>query len=148
MTRILVGFACLAVFMGIPGCGRSLPPTAPVSGSVMLNDKPLTKGMVHFIPDNSKGTAGRMAVATIESDGRFSGASCFQKNDGALVGFHKIVIDVPTFQDLPEPGEAPKTVRTPQPPVPVRYSNPATTDLTAEVTAGGNNTFEFRLRSP
>jgi len=143
-------WAILGLILGIAGCSQEPRPTmAPVNGTVTLNGKPLTKGMVHFIPDNTKGSTGRMAVAHIQPDGRFDGAMCFKPKDGALVGFHKIVIDVRNITpDPPEPGKSPSAP--PQPPnlAPVRYSNPDTSGITAEVKAGVTNTFEFKLQSP
>ena len=142
--------AMLVLILGIAGCSRPRRPTmAPVNGTVTLNGKPMTKGMVHFIPDNSKGSTGRMAVAYIQPDGRFEGAMSFKPKDGALVGFHKIVIDVRNIApDPPQPGESPSAPPQPRNLAPVRYSNPDTSGITAEVKAGVTNTFEFKLQSP
>ena len=139
----------LVLVLGIAGCsGPALPLTAPVSGIVTLNGTPLTRGMVHFVPDNSKGSTGRMAVAYIQPDGRFHGAMCFKPNDGALIGLHKIAVDVRNVAPEPtQPGESPAGPPQPRSLVPIRYSNQDTSGLTVEVKAGTANEFEFALES-
>lgn len=138
--------AMLGIALVVCGCGPQSPATALVSGIVMIEDAPLPGGMVHFVPDESRGTRGRMAVARIGADGRFANATTFRPGDGALIGFHRIEIVVtqgPQFadDDLP-PSSGPEF--TPLK-IPQRYADVRTSELTAEVVAGQQNEFEFRL---
>jgi len=55
------------------GCGhhRDLPPVAQVEGVVTLDGKPVPRGMVQFVPDESKGTKGPPAVGVIDENGHY-----------------------------------------------------------------------------
>ena len=139
-VRCAVAVAILTVF----GCsGVKTPPVGQVGGIVTLDGQPLTKGQVQFLPDSSKGTKGRMAVGLIGSDGRFK-LTAFKPGDGALVGFHKVVViceeDMPAF-DPKSPPPPPKSL------IPIRYTDANTSGLTAEVKAAAKNDFTFALES-
>jgi len=136
--------ASAVAVLAISGCsGVKTPPVGQVGGIVTLDGQPLTKGQVQFVPDSSKGTKGRMAVGLIGNDGRFS-LTAFKPGDGALVGFHKVVIiceeEMPAF-DPKSPPPPPKSL------IPIRYTDPNTSGLTAEVKSAGKNDFTFALES-
>ena len=144
---ILNSWCVVAVtIVAVSGCsGVKIPPLGQVGGIVTLDGQPLTKGQVQFLPDSSKGTKGRMAVGIIGTDGRFS-LTAFKPGDGALVGFHKVVIiceeDMPTFDPNPKVGlQPPKSL------IPIRYTNEKTSGLTAEVKSAAKNDFTFALES-
>jgi len=149
MSLKVIMKSCCAIavaFIAVAGCsGVKIPPLGQVGGIVTLDGVPLAKGQVQFLPDSSKGTKGRMAVGVIGKDGRFT-LTAFKRDDGALVGFHKVVIiceeDMPTFD--PNPKVAP------QPPkslIPIHYTDANTSGLTAEVKSGAKNDFTFALES-
>jgi hypothetical protein len=142
---ILNSWCAVAVaIVTVSGCsGVKTPPVGQVGGIVTLDGQPLTKGQVQFLPDSSKGTKGRMAVGLIGTDGRFA-LTAFKPGDGALVGFHKVVIiceeDMPAF-DPKSPPPPPKSL------IPIRYTDAKTSGLTAEVKAAAKNDFTFALES-
>lgn len=126
---------------------------APVSGTVSVAGKPVESGMIMFTPENGPTATGEIVK------GQYS-LTTTTKNDGAVLGTHKIVIQAVTVGpmiavDVPKsldeeaemdrkrkgkamiPGDA-KFV------VPERYSNLKTTDLSRDV-APGANTFDFDL---
>ena len=145
LNVILNSWCAVAVaIVAVSGCsGVKIPPLAQVGGVVTLDGQPLTKGQVHFVPDSSKGTKGRMAVGLIGTDGRVK-LTAFKPGDGALVGFHKVVIiceeEMPAFDPkLPPP--PPKSL------IPIRYTNDKTSGLTAEVKSAAKNDFTFALES-
>lgn len=55
MKRLLSPrFGCLVVLVCVfvvSGCGKKLPPMAPVSGKVTVEGQPLSSGQVAFVPD-------------------------------------------------------------------------------------------------
>jgi hypothetical protein len=57
-----------------------------VSGKVLIDGEPLRYGAVIFVP---KG--GRQSTGTIDPNGQFK-LTCFQPNDGAIVGSHRIQV--------------------------------------------------------
>jgi hypothetical protein len=86
--------------------------------------------------------AGRGANGPIAADGSFE-LRTFAKNDGALVGTHKVAVVTyaPTGKSGPEAGLGKLLV-------PDRYINPETSGLTIEVKAGEVNTPTLELTSP
>jgi hypothetical protein len=68
------------------GCGDGRPKRVPVAGQVLIDGKPLTFGSVQFVPPT-----GRPSQGELDSQGRFR-LSCYEKNDGAVLGTHQIAI--------------------------------------------------------
>jgi hypothetical protein len=58
----------------------------PVSGIVTIDDKPLDRGNIKFVPKN-----GRPSAGSIGKDGRFT-LTCYDGNDGALLGSHRVQV--------------------------------------------------------
>jgi len=136
------------------GCGESRPATAPVSGRVTYQGKPVPDGQIMFHPAH-----GRPAMGAIGPDGGFT-LTTFKPGDGALLGHHRVTIeatrvtgDFPT-EDLKGKGkrldvgtvsDKPLTVEWL---VPEIYSRLQTTPLTAEVKSGENTvTFDLPVGS-
>lgn len=63
------------------------PLRVPVSGQVLIDGKPLDYGFVRFIPTNARPSGGRL-----DRNGRFT-LSCFEENDGAVPGLHKVTVE-------------------------------------------------------
>jgi hypothetical protein len=70
----------------ISGCGQSRPARVPVSGKVLIDGKPLRYGVVRFTP-----AEGRPSTGQLDENGRFV-LSCFEGNDGALLGKHQVEV--------------------------------------------------------
>jgi hypothetical protein len=75
-----------AVSILIAGCGDGRPKRVPVAGQVLIDGKPLTTGSVQFVPEG-----GRPSQGEIDASGRFR-LTCYEKDDGALVGTHRVAI--------------------------------------------------------
>ncbi len=140
--RLLAGLLAAAAV----GCGTPKPATAPVAGRVLVDGKPLAEAAVLFEPV----AGGVPARGSTRADGSFT-LSTFTRDDGALVGRHRVAISKVTTGDvavdefgleaaLPKPGLEPKSV------LPRRYADPATSGLEATVEAGGM-AVEFSLES-
>jgi hypothetical protein len=137
-------FAALATFTlltNLVGCGStdSLP-REPVSGSVSVEGKPLAKGLITFLPSDPNVPTQGGGVIT---DGEYS----IPKDQGLVPGKYKVVISAPESNgqaivdktnDMP--GMAPTLAKEA---IPSQYNKD--TRLTAEVTAGGKNVYEFKL---
>jgi hypothetical protein len=80
-----VSFISLIV-AGIAGCGDGRPTRVSVSGQVLIDGKPLTRGEINFVPPN-----GRASLGKLDSEGRFR-LTCYEENDGTLLGTHKVSI--------------------------------------------------------
>jgi hypothetical protein len=129
----------LQLALSIPGCGGNAQysgPVYPVTGKVLLSDgKPLTDGMIQFIPDSG----GFLASGKIGADGTFTLTS-LDKREGAAPGTYKVRIQ-PSLAMT-----APKAKRTPPLPFNARYTDDdGDTGLTATIKAEPNNLEPFRL---
>jgi hypothetical protein len=58
----------------------------PVSGVVLIDGQPLTRGHVKFVPSH-----GRPSVGKIGEDGKFT-LTCFDGGDGAIPGTHRVQV--------------------------------------------------------
>lgn len=76
--------ACSSLF--VSGCGESWPSRVPVSGTVLIDGKPLTSGRIQFVSGS-----GRAAYGIIDEEGHFS-LSTYEPNDGCVLGNFRISI--------------------------------------------------------
>ena len=124
--------------LSLLGCNQSAK-VGRVRGVVLLDGKPLSTGVVRFLPD-----AGRSATGQIQSDGTYS-LGTYTQSDGALIGTHKVAIianesggdDRPAYERF---NQKTKTL------IPERYAAAGTSGLTFEVKPG-DNVANFELKS-
>lgn len=155
-----LGLACLA------GCGEGSnnPKTAKVTGKVTLDGQPLEGAIVMFAPE---GGAGNAASGTTDASGTYS-LTTFVRDDGAVPGSYQVsVTKAPegsggaaagvtdedaaykaaeaAGEDLSGTKGAPSgEVKSP---VPIKYTNPGTSGLTAKVADGQDNVVDLALTS-
>ena len=123
-------FVVIAVAFLFVGCsGAQGPQIAPVSGKVTFNGEPLHDALVAFYPAD-----GRPSMGTTDSSGNYT-LSYTHDKPGAIVGQHTVRITTGTVS-----GEEVQKVKET---VPVKYNSES--ELTADVKAGQNNTFDFSL---
>jgi hypothetical protein len=131
---------CLAVLLAagaLAGCGGT--DRRAVSGTVTWKSRPLESGMIRFQPADPGGQTEAGAVIT-------AGRYAIRRDQGLVPGKYKVTISTPDPASGRGPPDAPPGERGGYPArerIPARYN--AKTDLTAEVTAGGKNEFEFQL---
>jgi hypothetical protein len=131
---VLIALALLPV-----GCGRYQ--TAPVSGRVTLDNKPLANAMVLFVPETGAETTSLpSAVGTTGEDGRYALVLGSGNNaKGAVVGKYKVMI---TLGAQGVSGDAKPTFHKQ---LPARYNRQ--TELSCDVPAAGRDDANFDLRS-
>ena len=76
----------LCPILALLGCSDGRPTRVPVSGTVMIDGKPLTKGSVRFVPEGARPSAG-----SLDSQGRFN-LTCYDGEDGAVIGRHRVQV--------------------------------------------------------
>jgi hypothetical protein len=107
----------------LTGCGGD--GTVTVSGTVLIDGKPATKGSVRFVPDKSKGnTFGQEPAGMIGTDGKYTLST--PTGSGAPLGWYKVVV---VSQDLPDSAKPNVTKSY----VAVKYGNPDSSGLSVEV---------------
>ena len=120
----------------LAGCDDGRPERAPVSGIVTYQGKPVEGARVTFYCPGA-----RPASASTDADGRFT-LWTYDPADGAVAGTHAVtVVKTKPVEgvDLTDPGRMVDHL------LPMRYNNPDTSPLTAEVTFDGENDFRFDL---
>lgn len=139
---------CIAccVPVGITGCGASTPTgdivdTAPASGLLTYQGDPLAYHKVTVMPNG-----GRPAMGVSDENGLFT-LGTNDAGDGAEVGTHPVAVAYvgPPSED---PEEGIMKFTPPLPPevkIDKKYTNPATSGLTAEIPAEGNNALAIDL---
>jgi hypothetical protein len=128
------------------GCGSSGEmPLGRVSGTVTLNNQPVTSGAIYFVPQKGPGASG-----TLDAQGRFV-LTTYSSGDGAVLGPHTIYFAPLTDgTHLDNYSEADYIANKPPPAAPTQeflpamYLSPSSSKLTREVLAG-RNTLELSL---
>lgn len=144
LKRLLASSLVVMAF-ALAGCGGAsdAPELAKVTGVVMLDGKPLTKGSIQFTPDSKQGTAGRMALGEIGPDGEFT-LTTSAPGDGAQVGFHTVSVVCVEATPFDPKNPQPTTVKWL---IPEKYGVDQTSGLTAEIKGGEENILQFDLQS-
>ncbi|MCE9566952.1 MAG: hypothetical protein K8U57_33540 [Planctomycetes bacterium] len=83
MRLLIVAATMIAVVGCLAGCGGG-PKIVPVSGVVLIDGQPLTKGSVQVMPAGFRAASG-----TIGPDGRFT-LTTNEDNDGCVTGTHPV----------------------------------------------------------
>jgi hypothetical protein len=133
-----IGFWCVVFFVVVlplvNGCGKSGPEVVSVSGQVLIDGEPMAAkipGFVQFVP-----AEGRPATGNIDPEtGRFT-LTTVSKDDGAVVGAHKVVVMVQQMV-----GQESVSL------IPEHYSDLASTDLTATID-GPTDAVKIELTGP
>ncbi len=136
---------CSALLLSV-GCNKG-PAVAEVVGIVKFDGKPLPNVKIMFAPNPQKGTVGPISAGLTDDQGRFK-LTCEDEREGAVVGWHKVVI-IESGQNLyrtPRNGrrdddEVVKVVKVKPkgPHVPDKYHTIAKTPLEEEVKDSKND---------
>jgi hypothetical protein len=148
---IHVRVVMLLAVLSLIGCGgaTSRQPTVPVTGVVTLNDEPVEGAVVVF---GAASGQERGATGITDAAGRFH-LTTYDKDDGAIAGNFTVAISKTERKGGMTPDEeheaisAGKEVKPAEimDHLPAKYKDGAKSGLTAEVTVGAPNDFEFKL---
>lgn len=117
------------------GCTAGHPTTYPVTGEVLYDGQPVEGASVVFTSD------GPPAHGTTDAQGKFT-LRTFAAGDGATLGEHRVTITKNVAQPSAPDDPYPVTKNV----LPAKYAKPDTSNLTANVTTDGDNTFRFELK--
>ena len=147
LKRIVLAKTCIAFFLcalaanGLTGCSSAPTdgdkrPTGSVRGKVTFKGAPVTAGSVRFVASENEAYG-----AELDADGAFAIAA------QVPAATYKVAISPPTQNPtmgpdgMPKPSEGKGAEN-----VPPKYSNAATSGLTAEVKPGDNSEFTFDMQ--
>jgi hypothetical protein len=131
LTRPVVNILFACGFLTLAGCGG--PKLVPVSGTVMLDGKPLSHCGVSFSADTSKGNKGALSsVGRLDARGQYTlrtfGVKASEGGTGAPVGWYKVTLRVgPGDPDLKvnpnylDPNKTPLSIEVVADPAPDAY---------------------------
>jgi hypothetical protein len=139
LARAALPVAAAWVVCCMAGCDGGPPPTGEVHGKVMYKDKPVTAGIVKFVPE-----AGGEPVATS------LGPNGTYRATGVPVGRSRVAIETLHMKKLAgPPKEIAKVIkpggRPVYVPIPAKYEKPESSGLTVEVQKG-KNPFDIELQ--
>ncbi|PQO36449.1 hypothetical protein [Blastopirellula marina] len=135
---IIAASLCLLIC----GCGGGNGlATAPTTGEVTYQGKPLPYGSVSFRPK-----AGSPATGDIQADGTFT-LTTYSDGDGAIVGMHEVLISATeAHARTAQPVEAGMEAPVPKSLIPQKYTSFSTSGITAEVKPGEKNHVVIELK--
>ncbi|TWU20680.1 hypothetical protein Pla52o_45670 [Novipirellula galeiformis] len=148
--RNLVCLLVLAQASFFLGCNSpaSVDGVVPTKGTVNYQGQPVAGATVTFAPDGS----GRASSGFTDENGHFE-MTTLQPNDGAMPGKYKVLISKSevvgalsheeSIAYMEKNGKEP-TISIKES-LPVKYKTAKSSDLTADVTEGGENDFTFDL---
>lgn len=95
MSRFSQSFLGLALLTSMfVGCGGGDFPTAPTTGVVMCEGKPVPGALVFFEPQlqGENALVGKTGLGVANDEGKFS-VKTYGSNDGAVVGMHNVKVE-------------------------------------------------------
>lgn len=146
MIRLSVVWAALLWAIGCGDAPSDAPKLVPVSGTVTLDGKALSRARVVFIPTGD--TKGFGSEGVTDEEGKYT-LKGNRGGAGAVPGTYKVVI---SKRIMPDGSEVPADDKTPPIDSPAKekllpqYSTPTTSTLTAKVPEAGG-TSDFSLKS-
>lgn len=133
--RILIIIVLITISMS--GCGTSKKvPVYPVSGKVLLGDKPVASALIVFHPEQSSENETRPR-ATTGPDGSFT-ISFGEDQKGAPAGEYRVTIEQWLAGARSDEGPSNR--------LPAKYSKADTSGLKATIVAGENTLTPFVLK--
>lgn len=136
---------CIAIAsLGCTPAGPPGPEKLPVvqaSGTVTYQGKPVADASVSF--QHSEGKVA--ATAKTDAQGKFK-LSTYGTDDGAPAGKYRVTVAVSAVKEI-EPGVlAPIPEGGVQSPIPLKYANPAESDINVEIPAAGSSDLAVELK--
>jgi len=135
----LGGLVLLAVLFTF-GCGKKYP-TAPVSGTVRMNKKPLPNAAMTFQPIGG----GMASVGVTDENGHYELEFLTGEGKGAVVAKHRVIIRTHKRANV-EDTSSDRADPSARDPIPRRYNDDS--QLTIEVPSEGTDAADFDLTSP
>jgi hypothetical protein len=141
----LLSFGAAVIVATAFGCGRSgdgLPRVA-VKGRVQVDGRPLSQGVIRFLPDQS--VAGRNVEAVVKN-----GEYALDRTAGPVPGKHRVEIEAAGHLgfDLDDEAAYARQIQThgglPANPIPPQFNR--NSQLTVDIPAGGKEDLNFDLK--
>ena len=145
-------FAVMAI--GVAGCGGTPPlklaDPVPAKGTVTIDEKPLAKALVYFVPEGAK-VRGPGSSAITDESGKFELATVIsdKSKPGAIPGNYRVLVSSligPDGKMVVPDGKTPPANLAAREALPPRFSDVMISELKATVADKGG-TFDFKVSS-
>jgi len=123
---MLVRLAGLGLVVAVfAGCSKDPFQTAPVSGVVTLDGKPIAQVAVMFQPVATEGNnnPGPGSYGVTDEQGRYSLKLIGEERPGGVVGKHKVRFDPYSTEKADPSSDAPFRPKQPGPKIPPKYNS-------------------------
>jgi hypothetical protein len=132
---LLIALALLPAWGFCSGCGGDSGelPTVRVSGTLSVDDKPVSKGTVHFQP--AKGPA----ATGIVQDGKFT-LTTYKDGDGVIPGKNRVSVEVVEEVPTKDGDTTSKSL------IPAKFMNPDKSGLQLEVRPSGYSNLQISIK--
>ena len=141
----------MVLVLVLSGCAKGPPPVTEVSGTVLLDNKPLPQARVEFVPDLENFGAEMNSSAITDDQGHFTLSFTYKGEPGAVVGKHRVLVTEPPtpaeFRRQDEQTQAKYAqyrAKLKNRPIPAAYGNVGQTPLTVDVKPD-QKTYELQL---
>jgi hypothetical protein len=128
-------FIVVSAWLVVPGCGGGDSgnlPTAPVSGTLSVEGKPVAAGAIHFHPQKGQAASG------IVKDGKFT-LTTYNDGDGAIVGKHRVALEVVEEVPTADGDTTTKSL------LPKKFSSPDSSGIELEIPAAGRPNLQINV---
>lgn len=117
------------------GCGGDSGelPTVPVSGTLNVDGKPVSKGTVHFHPEKGPAATGFV------QDGKFK-LTTYKEGDGAIPGKTRVAVEVVEEVPMKDGDTTSKSL------IPAKFMNPDKSGLRLEVRPSGYSNLQIDIK--
>ena len=104
--RLSLSIVCFSIALACCGCGAKSYPLAKVSGRVTKAGQPVSGATVLFQPmaSSADGGAGPGSFGLTDAEGRYELKTYNDKTEGAVVGRHRVTVNLPLPPGIPEDG--------------------------------------------
>ena len=116
----------------LSGCGSDPMNAATVRGKVTVDNQPLTKGSVRFVPDKTKGnTSPAEPIGLISESGQYELST--NGKAGAPLGWYKVAVVAADMPDSTKVNAVPKSY------VGMKFNDPEFSGLSVEVVSSAKD---------
>lgn len=145
MLRRVPILVALAAFSA--GCSSDPFQTAPVTGRITVNGKPVAQVAVMFQPNAADGNnnPGPGSTGITDAEGNYSLKLIGKETKGAVIGKHQVRIT--NFREATDPADDNPKYKKPAVPIPPKYYLPKAA-LEFDVPAKGSDSANFDLTAP
>jgi hypothetical protein len=114
-SDLYLGCSCIVVVLACCGCSEAEYTLAKVSGKVTKAGQPVSGAVILFQPmaSTAQTSAGPGSSAITDAEGRYELKTYKEKKEGAVIGRHRVTINLPLPPGVPDDGAVDPSLMSP-----------------------------------